>query len=287
MDIYFVFQIVNTILIGVFGIVIGSFLNVCIYRIPEGRTIVRGHSMCMTCGHVLGPPDLVPLFSWLLLQGKCRYCGAPIASRYAKIEGLTGAVFALLAWQRRSVYPLPGMPGADLPAFAALIFLLAASALIITAMMIQKDTGKGMYRFGIGVSVLLLVRFAIAFLKPETVSPLFAASAKALLAAAVLTGALVIFSSHASRYRLPGFSDIIAGKTVRIYFSAENHSVRTMDLLFLAVSASLGFPAAIPCLFVYTIVRAGGNRKDLLPYLGIILALSAFAGAVIFPGVVL
>ena len=86
------YQIFNIVIIGVLGLIIGSFLNVCIYRIPEGRTVVKGHSMCMSCGHNLGAADLVPLFSYLFLRGKCRYCGAPIASRYAKIEGVTGLV---------------------------------------------------------------------------------------------------------------------------------------------------------------------------------------------------
>ena len=81
-----IFAIMVIVMAGMFGAVIGSFTNVCIYRIPEHRTVVKGHSMCMTCGHELGALDLVPIFSWLFLGGKCRYCKTPISSRYIKIE---------------------------------------------------------------------------------------------------------------------------------------------------------------------------------------------------------
>ena len=77
-------MIIFVILIAAIGAAVGSFLNVVIYRIPEGRTISKGHSMCMSCGHTLGALDLVPVFSWLFLGGKCRYCKAPVSSRYRR-----------------------------------------------------------------------------------------------------------------------------------------------------------------------------------------------------------
>src|SRR5659263_191468 len=157
MDILLIFQIIVTMFFGVFGLVIGSFLNVCIYRIPEGRTIVKGHSMCMSCGHELGALDLVPLFSWVFLKGKCRYCGSLIASRYAKIEGLTCLIFAVLAWQRREMFYFPGAPGKDLAKFLSLVILAALSALVIVAMTIQKDSKTGMYRFAAGVMALFII----------------------------------------------------------------------------------------------------------------------------------
>ena len=74
----------------VIGAVIGSFLNVCIYRLPVGKSIVTPPSACGSCGHRLGPLDMIPVLSYIFLRGKCRYCGAPYSCRYAVIEFLTG-----------------------------------------------------------------------------------------------------------------------------------------------------------------------------------------------------
>lgn len=77
----------------VYGIIVGSFLNVCIYRLPEEQSIVTPPSHCPKCNTKLKGVDLVPLFSFLLLGRKCRYCGAPISWRYFIIELVTGLVW--------------------------------------------------------------------------------------------------------------------------------------------------------------------------------------------------
>lgn len=76
-----------------FGITIGSFLNVCIYRLPKGESLITNNSHCMTCGTQIKRYDLIPVLSWLILRGKCRACGAKITPRYMIIESLTGLVF--------------------------------------------------------------------------------------------------------------------------------------------------------------------------------------------------
>lgn len=76
--------------IFVFGLVLGSFVNVLIYRVPEGKSIVAPPSSCMSCRARLKPLDLIPVFSWLFLKGKCRYCSAPVSPRYLLVELLTG-----------------------------------------------------------------------------------------------------------------------------------------------------------------------------------------------------
>lgn len=83
-------------LVFLLGIIIGSFLNVCIYRIPEGLSIVKPRSRCGTCGHELGTLDLVPLLSYIFLRGKCRYCKSHIALRYPIIEALTGFLYVVV-----------------------------------------------------------------------------------------------------------------------------------------------------------------------------------------------
>ena len=79
-----------------YGIVIGSFLNVCILRIPLSQSIAKERSHCMSCGHRLAWYDLFPLFSWLALGGKCRYCKAPISPQYPIIEGVNGLLYVLI-----------------------------------------------------------------------------------------------------------------------------------------------------------------------------------------------
>lgn len=81
----------------VLGAVIGSFLNVCIYRIPAGESVVRPASRCPACGQELSWFDLIPILSFLFLRGRCRYCGARISWQYPAVEAAAGLLF-LLVW---------------------------------------------------------------------------------------------------------------------------------------------------------------------------------------------
>lgn len=83
------------VMVFLFGICIGSFLNVCIYRLPTGESLTKQNSHCMTCGTPIKWYDLIPVFSWLFLRGKCRACGAKISGRYILVESLTGIIFTL------------------------------------------------------------------------------------------------------------------------------------------------------------------------------------------------
>jgi leader peptidase (prepilin peptidase) / N-methyltransferase len=80
----------------ILGTVIGSFLNVCIYRIPKKISVISPPSSCDSCGKRLGFFDLIPVFSYIFLKGRCRYCGARIPVRHLLVEILTGTVFLLL-----------------------------------------------------------------------------------------------------------------------------------------------------------------------------------------------
>jgi len=89
-------MILFSIFVFVIGAAIGSFLNVCIYRIPAEESIVRPASRCPSCGHPIRFYDNIPIFSFLLLRAKCRDCGAKISWRYPLIEGITGLMAYLL-----------------------------------------------------------------------------------------------------------------------------------------------------------------------------------------------
>ncbi len=90
---------VGCIVAFLFGSVFGSFLNVVIHRVPREESIVFPNSACPGCGNAIAPYDNIPIFSWLILGGKCRKCKEPISARYIGVEALTGIVFALVFWQ--------------------------------------------------------------------------------------------------------------------------------------------------------------------------------------------
>lgn len=91
-------DIFTFIIIFLFGTIIGSFLNVVIFRLNTGKSIAKGSSICMTCNRDLRWYELVPIFSFLIQGGKCRRCKESISSQYPLVEFLTGVVFVLIAY---------------------------------------------------------------------------------------------------------------------------------------------------------------------------------------------
>ncbi|MCL5982108.1 MAG: prepilin peptidase [Firmicutes bacterium] len=87
------------VLVFVLGLLVGSFLNVCICRLPRGESIVFPPSKCPSCGRRLGVAELVPVFSWLWQRGRCRGCQVPVSWRYPLVELLTGFTFLLLLYR--------------------------------------------------------------------------------------------------------------------------------------------------------------------------------------------
>jgi leader peptidase (prepilin peptidase)/N-methyltransferase len=80
-----------------FGLAIGSFLNVVVYRVPRGLSLSSPPSACPSCGHPIRWRDNIPVLSWLWLRGRCRDCANPVSARYPLIEGATGLAVAAAA----------------------------------------------------------------------------------------------------------------------------------------------------------------------------------------------
>ena len=89
-------DVVFSVFFGLYGIVIGSFVNVVILRIPIKESVTLTRSHCMTCGHVLSWYELIPLFSYLFLGGKCRHCKTHISAQYPIVEALNGIIYVVL-----------------------------------------------------------------------------------------------------------------------------------------------------------------------------------------------
>jgi leader peptidase (prepilin peptidase)/N-methyltransferase len=107
---------------GFLGLIVGSYLNVVIHRLPEGISTVTPPSSCPACGARIRAYDNLPVLSWLLLRGRCRACHAPISPRYPLVEGGTALAFVAAVWRFG--------PGGRAIAAAALAALLIALALI-------------------------------------------------------------------------------------------------------------------------------------------------------------
>jgi leader peptidase (prepilin peptidase)/N-methyltransferase len=92
---------------ALFGLIVGSFLNVVIYRVPRKESIVSPRSACPTCGIPIAPRDNVPILSWLYLRGRCRNCHSPISMRYPLVEAATAGLFAGVAARIGFSWTLP------------------------------------------------------------------------------------------------------------------------------------------------------------------------------------
>ena len=116
--------VLTYIIIFLYGIVIGSFLNVCIYRIP-GKENIASRSHCMSCGRKLHWYDMVPIFSYVCLRGRCRQCGAKISIQYPLIEALNGVLYVI-------VFMANGFT------FSSVLYCLMTSALIVITVIDER-----------------------------------------------------------------------------------------------------------------------------------------------------
>ncbi|MCU1411778.1 MAG: Peptidase [Rhodoglobus sp.] len=136
------FAVGASVLIAVFGLAIGSFLNVVAYRVPLGLSVVSPPSACPGCHNEIEARDNVPLLSWMVLRGKCRHCAEPISARYPVVEAITGVLFVAVA-----LVFLPGvLSAATVPAAVAgalaLVAFLYLAAITVALSAIDIDVHK-------------------------------------------------------------------------------------------------------------------------------------------------
>lgn len=127
------------ILIFLFGIVIGSFLNVCIYRIPNHEDIVKTRSHCMSCGYQLKWYDMFPVFSYLFLRGRCRKCHAKLSMQYPLIEAANGILYVMIMW-------IHGMT------ITSVLYCLLVSALLVISVIDFRT-----FEIPLGINIFILI----------------------------------------------------------------------------------------------------------------------------------
>ncbi len=147
--------ILLTIIFTLIGLAFGSFLNVCIDRLPRHKSLAYPPSHCDACGHPLKPLDLVPVISYIWLRGRCRYCGEQIPRRVLIVEVLTGLLFLLAFW-RFGLSPQFGITAFWCCVFLVIIFIDKECQLILHVVTIPSAI--------IGLVILAVDSFFINFL---------------------------------------------------------------------------------------------------------------------------
>jgi leader peptidase (prepilin peptidase)/N-methyltransferase len=148
------------VVVGVLGMLIGSFLNVVVHRVPAGESIVSPGSACPQCRHAVRGRDNVPVVSWLLLRGRCRDCASSISARYPLVEAGTGLLFVLVSVRLYAV--------GELSALAACLVVAAAG---VALALIDLDHGRLPFSITGVASVLALLALALGWWGGGSISP--------------------------------------------------------------------------------------------------------------------
>jgi len=232
------------LLVFLYGLLIGSFLNVLIYRIPRNESIVFPGSHCPDCGASLHFFDLIPVVSYLMLSGKCRYCKSPISPRYPLVELMTAALITIQAWRQG----------------ITLSFFLFASltAILVAVTMIDYDCQIIPDSFVLLITILGALHLFFVLL-PSYGSGILLDRAAGFL----LGGGLFFLIAVVSRGGMGG-GDIKLAAALGLWFGWKE--------LLLLVFAAFVLGALVSVLLLLTHIK---GRKEGIPF-GPFLALSAY-----------
>jgi leader peptidase (prepilin peptidase)/N-methyltransferase len=233
--------LVWAVIAGVFGLAVGSFLNVVIYRVPAGESVVSPPSKCPSCGSHIRNRHNVPVFGWLLLRGRCYDCKAPISARYPLVEAATGVLFAAVTWRLLAI---------DMP-WALAAFLYLAGVGIVLAM-IDIDVKRLPDRIVLPSYAVVAVLLVVAAIGGHDLWPLARA---AIGAAAMFAFYFAIAFAYAGGM---GFGDVkLAGLLGALmgYLSWSALIVATFGAFTLGAIVGVAL-----------IVASRGGRKTQIPF---------------------
>jgi leader peptidase (prepilin peptidase)/N-methyltransferase len=270
------FVIFAYVCLGAFGLLFGSFANVLIWRVPRGESIVSPGSHCPRCGHDIRWYDNVPVLSWLVLRGRCRDCGEPIAWRYPAVELASGALWLLAGWRFGLSPALP---------LAVVFFYLLLVLSVIDLDHRRLPTPLVATLGGIALVAAIAAQFTGLAFAPLTSepgsgllgSPLFLAGLGFALGAGTSWGISAVYSTLRGKQGL-GFGD------VRL-LGAMGFVLGPYVLLAYALANILGVAGAIPAMLVARrrlddseAVPLGQASFPFGPFLAIAGVLTALAG---------
>jgi leader peptidase (prepilin peptidase)/N-methyltransferase len=244
------------VIAGIIGLAVGSFLNVVIYRVPAGESVVSPPSKCPSCGSPIRHRHNVPVFGWLLLRGKCYDCEAPISARYPLVEAATGVLFAAITWRLLAI---------DMPwALAAYLYLAAAG---VALAMIDIDVKRLPDKIVLPSYAIVAVLLAVAAIGGHDWWPL----ARAAVGAAALFAFYfaIVFAFPAGM----GFGDVkLAGVLGALmgYLSWSALVVATFGAFLLGAIVGVAL-----------ILTSRGGRKTAIPFGPFMIAvalITVFAG---------
>lgn len=191
--------IISFVFIFLLGTIIGSFLNVVIYRFNTGKTIVKGRSICMTCNRNLRWYELIPIFSFLIQSGKCRRCAEKISHQYPIVEFVTGLIFALIAYHFMPVL----MYSPSVYLFLVVFFVFIFSLLIVISV---YDLRHKIIPDRL-VYIFIFTSFLSIFVNHTTIGPLFGLPTLSYLVSGPLLALPFALLWLLSRGRWMGFGD--------------------------------------------------------------------------------
>lgn len=203
------------VFVFLFGVCIGSFLNVCIYRLPLGESLIKSNSHCMTCGTPIRKRDLIPVISWCLLRGKCHACGAKIAARYTVVELLNGVCYLWIFLRFDVVIS---------PLYAALVSLMTSALIVIFFM--DWDTQLINTWVVVFIGVLAIPKFLLCQRScPMTLTSL-------ILGAFIVSVPLLIISL-ATHEKAMGMGDVYLMAAAGLFLGAQNIVVAMLIALMI------------------------------------------------------
>ena len=206
----------------IFGLAIGSFLNVCIYRIPrKGSVASPRRSYCPYCKHSLSALDNIPVFSYIFLRGKCRYCKGRISPRYMIVELLTAGLFTLMLWRGLAIYQDIGYLALEIATTFIFVGFLVVISFIDLEFTIIPD--KIVY---LGLSIGLLLGISAAVIGKDINLILFR-----VLGAVAGAGVIILIAvvgSAVFRKEAMGGGDVKLMAMIGIYIGLWPHILITL-----------------------------------------------------------
>ncbi|MDI6631096.1 MAG: prepilin peptidase [Thermoanaerobacteraceae bacterium] len=227
----------------IFGLLSGSFLNVLIYRLPRGESIIRPASHCLACGVRLAWYDLVPVVSYLVLRGRCRRCGGRISPRYPAVEILTAALFLLVYAVLRSQAEAGAFPQESRFIWVLVKYLFFTAGLIAAALIdLEHRLIPNRLVLGLLAGAAVLVPLARDV------------SLESSAAGALIAGGALLFLGWVTRGGMGG-GDVKFAAVAGLYLGLQK------VLLGLFLGAVLGSVAGL------VLIAAGKRtRKDYIPF---------------------